>query len=242
MSNNQNVVEKVSEKYNESEWVIINCVELSKTEKSSKILTLKHPKNNNEFILADLRIYNATGRPTRNGVCLTEFEFDYLARVLVYAKEIEQRHVNKTGARILCIKPHLKIKGVEIIQTVNDRVRRLRLNNYECKKLINDYGSYYSIIDDCLSESAENDSEDEPPAPSSQTSNIVQADQTGPQIKRSYDVANTSSMFTAPSMPIGIDISNFRISSIGPPAIMPQKTGVTSIELPSNKKQKNDQK
>lgn len=155
------VVEKNFGRYNESDWVIINCVELSKTTKCSKILTLKHPKNNNEFILADLRIFNNRGRATKNGVCLTEFEFDYLTRVLVHAKEVEQTNVNKTGARILCISPKPYIEGVEITQTVNDRVRKLRLNEFECKKLVNDYESYYSIIDECLCESLEDCSDEE---------------------------------------------------------------------------------
>ena len=139
-------------KYNDDEWVTITRVELSKSPKTTKFLTLKHPKFNIDFILADLRIFNDSGRATRNGVCLTEFEFDYLAKVLVFAKTVEQRLVNKTGARILCIRPKEKIRGVELTQTVNDRVRKLRLNEAECTKIVNDYGSYYSIIEECLIE------------------------------------------------------------------------------------------
>ena len=132
-----------------NEWTTLHSIVLTKLVNTTKVLSLKHPNNNKNFILADLRVYYDNGKATRNGVCLTEYEFNYLARVLVYARCFEQTLVNKTGARSLVIKPNTKIGGVQITQAINDRIRKLNLTGLECGKIIDNYGSFYHIIEEC---------------------------------------------------------------------------------------------
>src|ERR1700712_2996728 len=124
MSSESKVSENVPTNKNSDGWTTLHSIILSKSESASKVLALKSPKDNSSFILTDIRVFCDNGRATRYGVCLTQFEFDYLARVLVYAKQFEQELNNKTGTRRLLIKPKPNINGVAITQTVNDRVRR----------------------------------------------------------------------------------------------------------------------
>ena len=133
---------------NLSTWTTLHSIIISKSRRASKLLSLKHPNNNKDFLLADLRVYYDNGRPTRNGICLTEFEFNYFAHALAYAQEIEQSSINRTGERSLVIKPNNAIKGVEIIQTCKGKIRKINLNGEECKKIIQNYGSFYSILDE----------------------------------------------------------------------------------------------
>ena len=133
-----------------SSWTTLHSIILSKSVKSkcTKILSLRQPNDNRDFILVDMRIYLENGRPTQYGVCLTEFEFNQLAKFLVLAKDVAQEYLNKSGARRLLVKPKPSIDGVEVTQDVNDRSRKLSLNGFECRKIIEKYGAFYMLIND----------------------------------------------------------------------------------------------
>lgn len=132
---------------NDSEWTTLYAKVISKTKRTSKVLTLKHPDNKEDFILADIRVFYFNGKSSRHGVCMTEFEFDYFVRYLLYDRNFEQSLENKTGARILTIKPNPKNGGVDLIQTVNDKTKRIFLNSNECKEIKDKHGSFYHMFE-----------------------------------------------------------------------------------------------
>ena len=134
-------------------WTTLHSILISKSANSSKWLSLKHPQNDKDFILADLRVfYGESPRPTRCGVCLTQFEFDYLTKVLLYARTCKQKLTNKTGTRILTISPKTNIGGVEICHTLNDKIRRISLTGVDCIKIAENYSIFYDLVDEAAFE------------------------------------------------------------------------------------------
>ena len=130
-------------------WKTIHSIIISKSVNTLKMLTLKHPSNDENFILADLRVFtSSSGRATRYGVCMTEFEYDYFTKVLLFARNCEQTLKNKSGARVLTISPKPSIGGVEVTQSVNDKIRKIALTGVDCSNIIENYGSIYNIIDE----------------------------------------------------------------------------------------------
>src|SRR5882724_1265722 len=95
----------------------------SKPKLTKKILSLKHHKDNEDFILVDIRgSYN--GRPTQSGICLTQYEFDWMANYFIRDKISEASLPSIRSARLLNITPLRNQNGNivrwEIFQTVND--------------------------------------------------------------------------------------------------------------------------
>jgi len=112
-----------------------------------KLKQLTTNDKSNTFILADIRAY-MNGRPTKCGVCLTPYEFDWLANKLLLNPMTEQTLSGKESTRILTIKPKPKNIGVVILQQVNDQLKRINLYKREMKKIVENYGSFYSIIEE----------------------------------------------------------------------------------------------
>ena len=135
-----------------SSWTTLHSIIISKSVKSqcNKIISLRQPNDNRDFILVDIRIYLKNGVPTQYGICLTDFEFNQLAKSLVLAKDVTQIYLNKSGARRLMVKPKPSIRGVEITQDVNDRRRKISLNEVECRLLIEKYDTFYKLINDMM--------------------------------------------------------------------------------------------
>lgn len=137
----------MSQNTKKEDFVNIFQAVLSKTAGTSKCLTLKHPKDNKDFVMADLRGYY-NGKASRSGVCMTSFEFDWLANSLLCGIEFETALKSKHSCRSLVIKPKPKIKGVEVVQTLLDKTRSLNLREKEIKTLIEKYGTFYHIIEE----------------------------------------------------------------------------------------------
>lgn len=129
---------------------------ISKTAGASKILRLIQPKGKTDFVLADLRGFYNNGNSAGPGVCLTPFEFDWFARSLLLGRQNEQSLTNKNAARSLTIKPKPFIKGVEVIQFVNEKHRKLNLREAEVQFIIDNYGSFYHIIEELEENSDQN--------------------------------------------------------------------------------------
>jgi len=116
-----------------------------------KHITLKQLESgagSNTFVLADIRAF-MNGKPTKRGVCLTPFEYDWLARKLALNPLKELTLAGKVSARTLTVKPMVK-GAVNILQQANGEPRRIKLNNAEVKNLIENYGDFYCLIEEML--------------------------------------------------------------------------------------------
>ena len=129
----------------EKTWNTIFSLPLSKSKLTSKILCLKHPVDKPDFILVDIRAFYHNGRASRNGVCMTQFEFDQLGHILVRARDIPHKMPNKSGGRILYSVPKPK-RAVELKQHVNDKFRKVYLSCEDCHKIIDNFGTIYKMI------------------------------------------------------------------------------------------------
>lgn len=144
---------KISAKSAETQWKTLYSVTINESNKTighKKCISLKQLVNDavsDNFILADIRAF-LNGKPTTCGVCLTPYEFDWLAKTLLYSPNKEQILHGKETARILTVRPKVKRNGVEIIQQVNDQTRRLNLYKTEIKQLTENYGTFYNLIEE----------------------------------------------------------------------------------------------
>ena len=122
----------------ESNFNTIYQVSLSsETARFKKCLTLSQIGKTKEdaFVMVDIRRY-VNGTPTKSGVCLTPFEFDWLSNLLLLANiEKKQNYelANKSSLRkiIINFKPN---KSLEIVQRVDDRYKRITLTLSEKKE------------------------------------------------------------------------------------------------------------
>jgi len=134
-------------------WNILHIVDLTENskifgyKKSIVLKQLKKPKEDGgSLVLADIRTY-ISGFPTKHGVCLTQYEFDWLAASLLHLKDSEQTLQSKSSARSLKIQP--KSAGVVcVIQHVEDQVRKINLYKREVDKIVAKYGDFISLIDE----------------------------------------------------------------------------------------------
>ena len=117
---------------NKNEWIDLHSIVLTSNDKligHKKTITLKQldRKDDTEaFLMADIRAH-LNGRPTKVGVCLTPFEFDWFSQNLLQRPE-ESRHLSsKSTLRTLTIKPKTQKGCYEVIQQINDNVRRINL-------------------------------------------------------------------------------------------------------------------
>ena len=138
----QNVKDNIG---GEKTWNTIFTLPLSKSKLTSKVLCLKHPVDKPDFILVDIRAFYHNGRASRNGVCMTQFEFDRLGQILVRARDIPHKMPNKNGGRILYSVPKPK-RAVELKQHVNDKFRKVYLSGEDCHKIIDNFGTIYKMI------------------------------------------------------------------------------------------------
>ena len=103
----------------------------------------------NAFIMANIRRY-VNGFPTKSGVCLTPYEYDWILNLLLLTNNEKKQNyelANKTSLRkiIINFKPN---ESLQIIQHVEDRYKRITSTSYEKNKLIENYGNFYDIIDE----------------------------------------------------------------------------------------------
>jgi hypothetical protein len=98
--------------------------------------------------MADIRAY-LNNKPTRVGICLTSYEFNWLAGNLIYQSENVPTYTSQRSTRSLTIyrKP-TKYGGVQVIQRVEDQTRRLNLRKDEIMKIVRHYGDFYYLIED----------------------------------------------------------------------------------------------
>ena len=154
-------MDQISEKSTKGEWTDLYSVTLSSNDKSigtKKCLILKQLVRENEepFILAEIRAF-LNGKRTNVGVCLTPYEFDWLAmQLLASAGEVKELN-SKSSVRILTLRQKPSKKGVELIQQVDDRYRRLNLYKKEIQIILEKYATFYNIIE----EMQENESDSE---------------------------------------------------------------------------------
>lgn len=138
---------------NEKLWEDLYKVSLSPVDKAfgiRKYVTLKK-LNSSEFpepfLLADIRGF-LNGKPTTSGVCLTPYEYDWLVNVLLYYHGDEHKLDGKKAARSLVVRPKFHKSAVEVLQQVNDKLRRINLFKNEIKIIIERYGAFYSLLEE----------------------------------------------------------------------------------------------
>ena len=111
---------------------------------TEKFVTLKHPASNPQFILADIRGYY-NGIPSKSGVCLTSYEFDWLAQCLVHNPRAKNGLSSSKSSRSLDITP--TDLGVQILQMVGESMKTIVLYKKEMKVLITKCGTFYQLLE-----------------------------------------------------------------------------------------------
>lgn len=144
---------QIEAKTEEAVWKTLYSTQISEPNKTLgyiKYITVKQLLKTSDsipFFLADIRAY-INGSPTKNGVCLTPFEFDWLANKLLYTIKSDTMYFGKNSERRIKLKSKPKVGGVEIIQEVNDSgPRRINLYKDEISRIIEDYGSFYTLVE-----------------------------------------------------------------------------------------------
>jgi hypothetical protein len=129
----------------------VNITENTKIVGHKKCIVLKQLELDGDeqpFLLADIRAY-LNGKPTKCGVSLTPYEFDWLARRLLYLDHRDQTLKGKDSPRTLSIKHKAKkSRGIQLEQQVNDQIRKINLYPKEISRIVNNYGHFYSIIEE----------------------------------------------------------------------------------------------
>lgn len=139
-------------------WISLHSVSLSDGKSKlgiNKTVTLVHHIENPDFVLVDIR-GSFKGRPSKNGICLTQYEFDWLSSCLLLKRFEENKLISAKSARSLTLKPRSR-KSVEVTQLVNDKMRRIMLYGKEIKILIEKCGTFMQILEDL--EERENEEE-----------------------------------------------------------------------------------
>jgi hypothetical protein len=150
------------------EWKTLLSVSLSEVSKTSKgyqkfiVLKeyLKSADEENPLILADIRAFS-NGKPTKVGVCLTQYEFNWLAENLLYPKRETQILQSKNSTRSLSIEKKPRNIGVTLVQRVEDRTRRLNLYKREITKILHNYGDFAYLLEEMEEKSYGDESEEE---------------------------------------------------------------------------------
>ena len=129
-----------STRKNEGSWKVLHSVPLSEGQtgyqKCLKLKSFTRRPDEEPLMMADIRAY-LNENPTRVGICITPYEFNFLVSHLTYVKKGEQEYRSPRSTRSLLIVPK-KSGGVKIVQEVEDQVRVLNLfkRDFEdCKKL-----------------------------------------------------------------------------------------------------------
>jgi hypothetical protein len=153
---------------NNDEWKIIIIVSLSEISKTSKgyqkFIILKEyfkpADEENPLILADIRAFS-NGKPTKVGVCLTQYEFNWLAENLLYPKREIQILQSKNSTRSLSIERKPRNIGVTLVQRVEDRIRRLNLYKRQITKILHNYGDFTYLLEEMEEKSYGDEAEEE---------------------------------------------------------------------------------
>ena len=158
-------------KKNDNVFKIIHTVSLSENTKiigHKKCIVLKSVEKPDEqpFLLADIRAF-LNGKPTKVGVCLTTFEFDWLANILLRHKSKDSITLKSDKSpRTLSVTPKgQKTGGFYIEQQINDEIRHINLYKKEVKIIIERYGTFYNIFEEMqeneMDESSDNEENEE---------------------------------------------------------------------------------
>ena len=124
-----------------------------------KLLCLKEINfNEKHLIMVDIRRY-VNGNPTKCGVCFTDYEYDWMANVLIQSNQVEDSYKSKNSERYITIifKPN---RSAEILQTVGKKHKKISLNRREIKKIVQNYSCFLNIVDE-MEALQEGSSEDE---------------------------------------------------------------------------------
>jgi hypothetical protein len=121
---------------------------------------LKSADEENPLILADIRAFS-NGKPTKVGVCLTQYEFNWLAENLLYPKSETQMLQSKNSTRSLSIERKARNIGVTLVQRVEDRIRRLNLYKREITKILHNYGDFTYLLEEMEEKSYDDEAEEE---------------------------------------------------------------------------------
>jgi hypothetical protein len=151
--------------YSKDQWETLHTVLLSDEGKKyghQKCIVLKkynNPRSEDVLLLADIRAF-MNNKPTQVGICLTPYEFDWLAKCLLYSKDEEQTLKSKSSPRSITIEQKPRKIGVKITQRVDDKARRINLFKREISKLVQNYGYFYQLIEDMEEKAYEQDGDD----------------------------------------------------------------------------------
>ena len=157
----------MSAKKNDNIFKIIHTVSLSENTKiigHKKCIVLKSVEKPGEqpFLLADIRAF-LNDKATKVGVCLTTYEFDWLANVLLRHKSEESITLksDKSPRTLSVIPKGKKTGGFYIEQQINDEIRHINLYKKEVKILVERYGTFYNIFEEMQENEMEESSDDE---------------------------------------------------------------------------------
>jgi hypothetical protein len=150
------------------EWKTLLTVSLSEVSKTSKgyqkfiVLKeyLKSADEENPLILADIRAFS-NGKPAKVGVCLTQYEFNWLSENLLYPKSETQILQSKSSTRSLSIERRPRNIRVTLLQRVENRTRRLNLYKREITKILHNYGDFTYLLEEMEEKSYDDETEEE---------------------------------------------------------------------------------
>jgi hypothetical protein len=140
-------------KKSNDQWKDLHIIKLSESTKVAgykKCIVIRQtvPENveDEPFTIADIRVY-LNGKPTKSGVSLTPFEYDWLATNLVHGLKL-QTLKGKEAPRTLIMEPDSANGGIKIEQQVGNKIRRINLVQNEINSIINKYGNFFALIEE----------------------------------------------------------------------------------------------
>jgi hypothetical protein len=150
---------------NDGSWEVLHSVPLSEGQTGyRKCLSLKsYTRRTDEepLFMADIRAY-LKDKPTRVGICLTPFEFNWLVSHLTFKEKEDQEYRSPRSTRSLLITTKGKrAGGVKIVQEVEDQVRVLNLFKREITKIVRNYGDFLHLIEEMEEKELEEETEAE---------------------------------------------------------------------------------
>ena len=140
-------------KKNKDSFKTLFSTAIGKAKSGEKRLTLKCPVDNEEFVMVDIRLHFQE-KPSRLGVCLTSYEYDWLIRCLTFGPTVDHDLNNKDETRQLKVRPDKKTGWIDVLQELWDkeddsysnlRARTISLNKEGVALLINDFPTYLEI-------------------------------------------------------------------------------------------------
>ena len=124
-------------------WKVCAVFQLSTSENSGKSISVKEFVEKQRFFI-DIRKF-FKNKPTKNGVCLTTEEFDWISSILLYNKTDKKAEELENSYRIIKLLPRIS-GGYDIIKEVDDARKSISLNETETNHLIKKIGEVMEII------------------------------------------------------------------------------------------------